>query len=80
MFNNHYYKYGGTTYNQVQVGPIGLRGTCAIAKLAMQLFDSKWRTVLEELGIKVWLMVRYVDDMRVALPPVKRGWRWYEVH
>ena len=29
MFHHHYYK--GTTYNQTQGGPIGLRGTCAIA-------------------------------------------------
>ena len=22
--------------------------------------------------------VQYLDDMRVALPPIKAGWRWYD--
>ena len=41
MFSHHFYKFGGDTYHQAQGGPIGLRGTCAIAKLVMQLFDQK---------------------------------------
>ena len=67
MFGNHFYKYGGTTYHHRGGGPIGLRGTCAIARMAMQLFDSKWKKTLEELGVKVWLMIRYVDDMSLRL-------------
>jgi len=42
------------------------------------MFDGKWETNLVNLGLKIWLMMRYVDDMRVALPPVKPGWRWYQ--
>ena len=76
MFSHHFYKYGGATYHQGGGGPIGLRGTCAIARMAMQLFDNKWKMTLEELGVKVWLLIRYVDDMRVALPPIREGWRW----
>ena len=41
MFHHHYYKLGGTTYHQTQGEQIGLRGTCAIARLAMQMFDVK---------------------------------------
>ena len=29
-----------------------------------------------ELGVRVWLMMRYVDDARAALPPIRAGWRW----
>ena len=76
MFKNHYYKFGGKMFHQKKGGPIGLRGTCAVARLVMQLFDGKWKNVLTELGIVVWLMFRYVDDGRVILPPIKPGWRW----
>ena len=44
----------------------------------MQMFDRKWGRILEDLGVRTWVTVRYVDDMRVALPPIKVGWRWYE--
>ena len=44
----------------------------------MQLFDAKWKRRLEDLGIKTWLLARYVDDSRAVLPPIKPGWRWME--
>ena len=33
---------------------------------------------MEELGVRIWMMMRYVDDARAALPPIKAGWRWQE--
>ena len=78
MFKNHYYKFGGKMYHQGGGGPIGLRGTCAIARLVMQMFDKLWRNRLEEIGIVTWLIFRYVDDSRALLPPIKPGWRWEE--
>ena len=76
MFRNHFYKFGGVMYHQAQGGPIGLRGTCAIARLVMQIFDAKWSKRLEGLGLTKWLAFRYVDDSRCILPPIKAGWRW----
>ena len=38
-FSHHYYTFGGKIYHQEEGGPIGLRGTCAIARLAMQIFE-----------------------------------------
>ena len=76
MFNNHFYKFGGKMYHQAQGGPIGLRGTCAVARMVMQLFDQKWGSRLENLGLTTWLNFRYVDDSRTLLPPIKPGWRW----
>ena len=75
LFKHHYYSFGGAVYHQQGGGPIGLRATCAIARVCMQLFDRKWRRILEELGIKVWLMKRYMDDSRTCLPAIKPGWR-----
>ena len=78
MFQNHFYTFGGKIFHQVQGGPIGLRGTCAIARVIMQLFDDKWGRRLENLGIRAWLRIRYVDDTRAILQPIKAGWRWVD--
>ena len=42
MFKKHFYSFGGKKYNQKGGGPIGLRGTCAVARIIMQLYDRKW--------------------------------------
>ena len=41
MFSNHFYGFGGLKFRQMEGGPIGLRGTCTIARLIMQIFDKK---------------------------------------
>ena len=78
LFSHHYYSFGGSKYKQKDGGPIGLRGTCAIARLMMQIFDVKWEGTLKDLCIKIWLNCRYMDDGRTAMPPLKPGWRWME--
>ena len=78
MFKKHYYTFGGRTFHQRSGGPIGLRGTCGVARVVMQIYDRKFMGKLEELGIKIHKMVRYMDDTRTLLPPVKTGWRWVE--
>ena len=75
LFENHFYEFGGKKYHQKGGGPIGLRGTCAVARVIMQLFDIKWRERLNNLGITTWLLGRYMDDGRVFLPPIRHGWR-----
>ena len=78
MFNRHFYTFGGRTYHQRGGGPIGLRGTCAVARLIMQIFDRKWGGLLKSMGVKYYDLVRYMDDIRMILPPFKCGWRWVE--
>ena len=78
MFEKHFYSFGGKKFNQKGGGPIGLRGTCAVARLIMQIFDVKWGAALERAGLTVHLMSRYMDDCRTFLPPVRPGWRWEE--
>ena len=41
MFKKHYYTFGGKIFHQSGGGPIGLRGTCAVARIIMQIFDKK---------------------------------------
>ena len=78
MFQHHYYSFGGETYRQEEGGPIGLRGTCAIARLWMQAFDVDWEGDLDKMGVVTNLIMRYMDDGRSIMPPLKPGWRWVE--
>ena len=76
LFKNHFYSFGGKMFKQEGGGPIGLRGTCALARLMMQIFDVKWEDRLTRLRVVTWLISRYMDDGRTCLPPLKPGWRW----
>ena len=76
MFAHHYYGFAGEKYHQGEGGPIGLRGTCTIARLTMQAFDEKWLKRVTEAGLEVKLYLRYMDDGRKFLHPVKPSWRW----
>jgi hypothetical protein len=53
MFSSHLYTFGGSFYRQAGGGPIGLRSTCAVARLAMQMWDLEWQQKLDSLRIMV---------------------------
>ena len=78
MFKHHLYTFGKKTHRQKEGGPIGLRGTCAIARLTMCTWDRRWLKRMDNLRVKILLYSRYMDDGRVHLPPFKCGWRWEE--
>ena len=75
LFKHHYYTFGGEIYHQQDGGPIGLRGTCAVARVCMQIFDSKWKRKLDEWRISRKMNKRYMDDTRTLLHAIKHGWR-----
>ena len=76
MFRTHVYTFGGNTYRQTSGGPIGLRSTCAVARLVMKVWDDKWLARLSELRVRIEEAIRYMDDGRTALFRFKHGWRW----
>ena len=76
MFRTHVYTFGGQTYRQTSGGPIGLRSTCAVARLVMKVWDDKWLARLSELRIQIEEALRYMDDGRTAMYRFKHGWRW----
>ena len=78
MFKSHVYTFAGKFYKQQSGGSIGLRGTCAIARLIMQMWDHKWLEVMDRVGVQLELAMRDMDDGRVFLFPLKAGWRWRE--
>lgn len=52
MFEKHYYTFWGKRYRQRRGGPIGLRGTSAVARFVLQIFDRKWEARLEKWAYK----------------------------
>ena len=73
MFRHHQYTFGGKTHRQKEGGPIGLRGTCAIARLTMCAWDRRCLRRMDELRVRILLYSRYMDDGRVHLPPFMCG-------
>ena len=78
MFKHHFYGFGGQKFQQMEGGPTGLRGTCTLARLIMQIFDGRWLDIIGGTGLKIDLYTRYMDDGRLLFHPIKRGWRWVE--
>ena len=42
-------------------GPIGLRATCAIARVTMNVWDRKWLTMVTKCGVNISNYMRYMD-------------------
>ena len=78
MFKHHFYGFGGKKFQQMGGGPIGLRGTCTLARLVMQIFDGRWMDRVMSTGLQIDLYTRYMDDGRLFCHPIKRGWRWLD--
>ena len=78
MMNTHLYTFNGKIYLQQEGGPIGLRSTCAIARIVMNKFDARWLEKMESNNIKIRKGQRYMDDLRAILLALKAGWRWLD--
>ena len=76
MYDTHIYTFGGRCYKQKEGGPIGLRSTCALARVVMARWDMKWKAAVKSRNIQVEDDGRYVDDERAFLYPLRAGWRW----
>ena len=44
----------------------------------MQVYDKRWESLVEGGGLRTKLYMRYMDDGRKFLQPLRRGWRWEE--
>ena len=76
LFRSHVYTFGGKFYLQKRGGPIGLRSTCAIARIVMLDWDDRWLAMVDRNNIKLVDKARYMDDLRAWLYAIKLGWRW----
>ena len=55
-----------------------MRATCAVARVVMNMWDKKWLNLMREWNLDIEEYVRYMDDGRVFIHSIKRGWRWDE--
>ena len=76
LFSTHVYSFGGHCYKQKEGGPIGLRSTCALARVVMGRWDRGWKEKMKESNLEVEDDGRFVDDARVFIYPLRAGWRW----
>merc|ERR1711940_165359 len=76
VYDTHVNSFDWKCYKQREGGPIGLRSTCALARVVMGRWDIKWKERLAESKIEMEDDGRYVDDARSYLYPVRPGWRW----
>ena len=76
LFKSHVYSFAGKYFLQKVGGPIGLRSTCAVARLVMLWWDTKLLALVEENNLTLDEKTRYMDDVRLWLQSIRLGWRW----
>ena len=70
------YTFGGYIYLQQTGSGIGLRASACAAKVVMAVWDICWARIQKACGLKVNIFMRYIDDIRIYLKAIARGWRW----
>ena len=55
-----------------------MRSTCAVARVVMNEWDTRWMESMAKNKIKIKKAERYMDDLRAILKALKLGWRWLE--
>ena len=78
IMKNHTYTFGNQIRKQSNGGPIGVDITGAIAQIFMMWWDKEFKTRLSSLLIVLEMMKRYVDDINMAMPPIKPGTRYQD--
>jgi hypothetical protein len=78
MMNTHVYTWNVESFLQKAGGPIGLRSTCAVARVVMNDWDRRWIELCNENNIRIGKSNRYMDDIRTFLKVLREGWRWME--
>ena len=70
------YTFGGNIYQQRSGAGIGLRGSAALAKLTMGKWDNRWASLMTSWCIRAKIFIRYIDDLRIYMHPIRKGWFW----
>ena len=75
-FSSHIYAFKNTTYKQKAGGAIGLRLMGVVARILMDRWSDLLLNALEENGIQVRMIKKYVDDVNVVADALPRGCYW----
>ena len=78
LFRSHIYSFGCKNFLQRVGGPIGLRSTCAIARLVMLWWDTELLSLVSSNNMTVEEKARYMDDIRLWMYSIQFGWRWMD--
>ena len=78
IMTNHTYEFDKVIRKQTKGGPIGMDLTGTIAKIYMKWWDRQLLAKFEELGIRVKLYKRYIDDMTICLKVLVLGMKFVE--
>ena len=70
------YSFGGQLYKQVWGAGIGLRASACMAKIVMGWIDRMWAKVQVSWDLCAYMYFRYIDDLRIYLYPITKGWMW----
>ena len=58
LFRTHVYEFGGKFFLQKKGGPIGLRSTCAIARIIMLWWDEQFMSLVAKSNLTTEEQVR----------------------
>ena len=76
LMNSTCYSFGGQIFKQMWGAGIGLRASACMAKLVMGIIDKKWAGIQLSWDVKIYLYFRYIDDLRIYMHPISKGWTW----
>ena len=65
-FKNHLYQFEGRMRVQACGGPIGLRLTGVVARVIMDYWARKFRKLVDENELTVYMFKKYVDDVNLV--------------
>ena len=63
MMGTHVYSFDGNLFLQKAGGPIGLRSTCAVARITMSEWDARWVELMSYNNVELKGKSRYMDDI-----------------
>ena len=78
MMNTYVYTWNGESFLQKAWGPIGLRSTCAVARVVMNDWERRLMEECKKNNIQIGKSNRYMDDIRAFLKALREGRRWIE--
>mgnify|MGYP003346331766 CR=1 FL=1 len=76
LFTNHLYQFASKYFLQRSGAPIGVRLSCAAARVVMNMFDRELAEAMTRSGLVSQARFRYMDDLRELLGAIKCGWRY----
>ena len=76
IMENHVYTFDNEMKLQSKGGPIGLKLTGILAQVFMVWWDGEFKRKMENVGLRLWLYKRYVDDIDSIMSVPKAGLRF----